>query len=114
MLKITICVIGISMGLIISLTLICVGKFKKYMALKKKNGNLWIKLLDSVWRILLPLMFAFFSIILPIIVLCFFITDAIIIKSLGSIYFYSFVPSFFICMFLLIKIGKIKTTKRLQ
>jgi hypothetical protein len=113
MLKIVICIIGVFMGFTIFSMLIYIGKFKEYMDIKKNSGNLMIKLLDLLWRILLPIMFALISFMLPIQIFCFLFNDPILIKSLSKIYSYSFVPSFFICMFLLIKAGKIKTTKRL-
>jgi hypothetical protein len=114
MLNIVICIIGISMGLFIGVLLIYIGKFKEYMDLKKTNGNLMIKLLDLLWRVSLPILFALISFLLPIQILCFLFNDPILIKSLSKIYSYSFVPSFFVCMFLLIRMGKIKTTKNLQ
>ncbi len=112
--NIVICIIGISMGLFIGLSLIYIGKFKEYMDIKKTNGNPMIKLLDLLWRVSLPILFALISFLLPIQILCFLFNDPILIKSLSKIYSYSFVPSFFVCMFLLIKMGKIKMTKNPQ
>ena len=114
MLNIVICVIGISMGLFMGLMLIYIGKFKVYMDLKKTNENLMIKLLDLLWKVLLPIMFALVFFLLPIQIFCFLFNDVMLIKSLSKIYSYSFVPSFFICMFFLIKTGKIKVTNRLE
>ena len=109
-----ICLSGMLMALFVSFLLIYIVKFKEYMVIKKKDGNMWFDLMDIFWRISLPILFGLVTILVPIKTLCFFVTDVNLIKSLSSYYIYFFVPSFFIFMFILIKSGKIKTGKTLE
>ena len=107
--NVTLCIAGILMSLATSFSLIYVNKFKVYMDFKKKSGGFCLKVLDTTWKILLPVLFGLVTLIMPIKILCFFITDSNIIKDLGSFYLYSFIFSFFICILFLIKRGKIRT-----
>lgn len=105
---------GISMGLTISFSLIYISKLKEYIDLKAENGNAWLKLLVTSLKVFLPIVFGAIALVLPVKLLCFFVTDANLIKDLSSYYLYSFVGTFSLCTFLLIKTKRLKTKSTLK
>lgn len=102
------------MGLAISFLLVYIGRFKVFMDSRKKSGSFWVKVIDLLWKVLLPLLFGLFALIMPTKILCFFIVDENTVKALSSLYLYSFILSFFICVFLLIRFRKIKIKNTLE
>jgi len=113
-LNIIIILVGLLMGLAISLSLIYVNKFKEYMIFKREEGSLWLKLFDATWRIFLPVAFGLIVFVGPIKLLCLLISEEHNIKQLISIYLFTFFPSFFIFIFLLIKKGKIQVSNQFK
>jgi hypothetical protein len=91
-----------------SYSLFQMSRLKEYVGKRGPFQNKWLEYLDISWRIILPIIFGYISLIAPIDFLCWFFRDANQIKSFSSYYFYSFIPSFFLSLFLLIKVGKIK------
>jgi len=91
-----------------SYSLIYISSFKEYMIAKKRDGNRLITILDAFWRILLPITFGIISLIMPSQLFCVFIKNGDMVKKLSSIYLYTFVFCFFLSVFVLVKLGKIK------
>ena len=86
-----------------SYSLIYLSKLKEFIASKKKGGSrLWEKI-GLLWGVSLPIIFGVVALILPVKLLCFWINSKEILKSLTAIYFYLFVPSFFVFSFILFK-----------
>jgi hypothetical protein len=114
LIKILVFLAAIGLGLAMSISLVYVNKFKEYIAVRKKTeGNYW-KIIDLSWRISLPILFGFICLIVPLNLMCYFVDDKSIIDTLSSIYLFSFVGCFFISLFVLIKLGKIRKDKVLQ
>ena len=64
LIKITVFLVAIGLGLGMSFSLIFISKFKEYVSAKKKtNANYW-KIVDFSWRISLPVFFGFICFIL--------------------------------------------------
>jgi Na+-driven multidrug efflux pump len=106
--------IAIIMGIAMSYSLVYISKFKEYMIAKKQDGKRLLILIDLLWRILIPITFGVISLIMPSRLLCFFIKNGDIVKSLSSIYLYTFIFCFFLSAFILVKLGKIKINNKLE
>jgi Na+-driven multidrug efflux pump len=106
--------IAIIMGIAMSCSLIYISSFKEYMIAKKRDRNRLLTILDMLWRILLPITFGIISLIMPSQLFCFFIKNGDMVKKLSSIYLYTFVFCFFLSVFVLVKLGKIKTKAKLE
>jgi NhaP-type Na+/H+ or K+/H+ antiporter len=104
---------AIVLGLAVSFSLVYVNIFKEYASKKKTESNYW-KIIDFTWRVSLPILFGFICLIVPLNLMCYFVDDESTIDALSSIYLYSFIGCFFISLFVLIKLGKIKNNKILQ
>jgi len=101
---------GILAGLSISYSLSYVGRLKIYMR-TVRNKNTMYKVLDVLWKILLPLVFSIIGFLIPSDIIQ-SIFSGIEVKFVLNLYFYSFVISFFIFCFIFIKTGKLKTEKK--
>ena len=101
------------MGLAMSYSLIYISNFKEYMIVKKRDRNRLLAILDVLWRILLPITFGVISLIIPSQLFCFFFKNGDVVRRLSSIYLYTFVFCFFLSVFVLIKLGKIKVKANL-
>ncbi len=112
--KIIVCLFAILVALGVSALLVYVNKFKKYIVVEKRQRNFWLYGFDILWRIALPVLFGFAAIWFPVKIIWFFVEDISLMKKLGSYYLCSFVPTFFVFMYILMKMGIIKTTNRLQ
>lgn len=114
LIKISVSVAAICLGLAMSFSLMYVSKLKGYIADRKmKGGGCW-NTIDVLWRILLPILFGTISLIAPVNLMCYLTDDKSTIDTLSSIYLFTFVGCFFISLFILIKLGKIKKGKMLQ
>jgi len=102
------------MGITMSYSLVYISKFKEYMIAKKQDGKRLLIIIDLLWRILIPITFGVISLIMPSQLLCFFIKNGAIVKSLSSIYLYTFIFCFFLSAFILVKLGKIKIKNELE
>lgn len=105
---------AIVMGLAMSCSLIYISSFKEYLIAKKRDRNRLLTILDVLWRILLPITFGVISLIMPSQLFCFFIKNGDMVKRLNSIYLYTFVFCFFLSVFVLVKLGKIKIKAKLE
>jgi len=105
---------AIIMGLAMSYSLIYISSFKEYIIVKKRDRNRLLTILDVLWRILLPITFGVISLIMPSQLFCFFFKNGDVVKRLSSIYLYTFVFCFFLSVFVLIKLGKIKVKAKLE
>ena len=103
---------AIIMAFLASTSMIYLSKFKEHIILNK--NNFLINILDIIWRILLPLIFGAIYILLPTWIISYFTNKTSIIKSLNFYYICFFVPIFFIIVFILIRLGKIKTKRTLE
>ena len=97
-----------------SYSLVYISKFKELMIEKKQDGKRLLIIIDLLWRILIPITFGVISLIMPSQLLCFFIKNGAIVKSLSSIYLYTFIFCFFLSAFILVKLGKIKIKNELE
>jgi hypothetical protein len=114
LIKISVFLAAIGLSLVMSFSMMSISKFKEYIAIKKKtDGNYW-KIIDLSWRIALPIFFGFVFLIVPLNLMCYFVDDKSIIDTLSSIYLFSFVGCFFLSLFVLIKLGKIRKDKVLR
>ena len=114
LIKMSVVFSAIVLGLAVSFSLVYVNIFKEYVAKKKKTESNYWKIIDFTWRVSLPILFGFICLIVPLNLMCYLVDDKNIIDSLSSIYLYSFIGCFFISLFVLIKLGKIKSNKILQ
>ena len=102
-------VTSILMGFLVGYSFVYVSKFKDYIEAKKKfNKTMLITVIDILWRLLLVIPYASI-LILPAYLLPIFIDDDIILKNCKRIFLYSYTCSFFLCLFILIKLKKIET-----
>lgn len=100
---------GIFMAVIMNFVLIFFGKFKEYITIEKqKRNNIFIKFFDVLWRPLVPLIFVFVGVGVPIEILSSFIVDENNLKKITSIYVYAFFISYLFFIFCFIKLGIIK------
>lgn len=104
---------GIAVGIFLSYGLIFVGKFKEFIIRKKQNGGGWIKLIDILWRVALPIVFAILAYGVPFKIIYITSKNLTEYNQIKSFYGYSFTISFFAFIAYLIKTKKIKTTKKL-
>jgi len=101
-------------GIVASLSLVYISKFKEFFINKKEDSaNFW-GIADFIWRISLPVLFGIIALIMPVKIIYYFFDNKYIINDLSSIYLFFFAPSFFISIFLLIKVGKIKIDKKIK
>ncbi len=100
---------AIIMGLTMSYSLVYVSKFKQFMSKKKHSFNNWLRIFDVMWKVMLPVAFGFIALIWPADLLCVFIEKKEMVKPLSSLYLYTFVISFFVSCYLLVKKGLIQT-----
>jgi hypothetical protein len=105
-------IMGVVIGFGLSSALIPASKFKEYMESTTHNQTAGFRVLGTIWRILLPILFGFIGFLLPAKVLCIVMNESDLINELTTIYFYSFIASYFLCCFLLIKIGKVNIKKK--
>lgn len=102
------------MALAMSCSFLCISRFKECIVAHKRNGSRMTAMLDLSWRILLPIAFGVMSLIMPSQLFCVFIKNGDMVKRLSSIYLYTFVFCFFLSVFVLIKLGKIKAKPKLE
>jgi hypothetical protein len=105
-------VIGVAIGFGLSLALIPVSKLKEYMESTSRNQTVGLRVLDSLWRISLPILLGLLGFYLPAQVLCVIMNKSNLINEVTSIYFYSFTASYFLSCIVLIITGRIKIKKK--
>lgn len=115
--KIIIILVGICFGLLAGVFLLHFSRLQKYITIKKVSiGKYWV-LFDFLCKFCLPIIFGIIFFIGPPFLFRLILMDQLItkifgsIKQMGSLYFYSFVLTYFISMVVLIKSGKIQTKK---
>jgi hypothetical protein len=74
-----------------------------------KNPSLLNKFYDSIWRLLFPFVQGFICLLFPLDVYEFFIKDKSVRSPLLDYYLFSLVISLAFFIFILVKLGKIKT-----
>ena len=105
-------VYAIIIGILIGFYLILLSKFQEYMALKKTK-NIWFKIKEGLFRVILAIASIYIVFILPIELLWHFIINPNYVKNLYDLYFYSVVCSSIVSTLILIKLGKIRIKKKL-
>lgn len=107
---------GVLMGISMSLAFIFFGKLKKYILRKKeKTQRMYVKALDILWRLLLPIVFGIISLAIPAKVIYMVLNRVYGIENTSSfflIYLYAFLFSLGIFIFILVKLGKMKVTTK--
>lgn len=104
--------IGVSLGFL----MIYVGKFKDYVIRKKneKKSN-FMKVVDILWRILLPIIFGIIAFAIPAKIIFLVLNQRLGIENTSSyflLYLCGFLISFGTSMIIFIKLGKIKATTK--
>ena len=101
---------AIIIGILIGFYLTLLSKFQEYIALKL-NQNIWFKLKEVFFRVILAIVSIYAVFILPMELLRYFITNPNHVKNLYHLYFYSVICSGIVSTLILTRLGKI-TFKR--
>lgn len=107
---------GVLMGISMSIACIFFGKFKKYILRKKEETQtIYVKALDILWRLLLPIVFGIISLAIPAKVIYIVLNRTYGVENTSSfflIYLCAFLFSLGTFIFILVKLGKIKVTTK--
>lgn len=101
--------VGTGMGMF----MLCVGKLKTYFEKKQNNPNKPMKILQVIWNLSLPLIFALFAFIIPAQIMYMTVNRIcnVGMSNFVTLYLCCFAVAFALSMFLLIKTGKIQVSK---
>ncbi|MCP4118752.1 MAG: hypothetical protein GY737_25830 [Desulfobacteraceae bacterium] len=102
---------AIIIGILIGFYFILLSKIEEYVGLKKTK-NIWFKIREGLFRVILAIASIYIVLILPIELLRHFIINPDYVKELYDLYFYSVVCSSIVSTLFLIKLGKIRIKRK--
>ena len=107
--------LSIIIGMGLSFFIMYVAKFKTYILIKKaETQNTFISVIDVLWRLLLPVAFGLIAIVIPAAIMSMLIQWSFMEKAenIGVLYLCGLLFSFVFSLFVLINMGKLKTTTK--